>query len=76
MKLLTKKIILLISIILIGLNGYAGTPAPSTPTQQSETLPPEKAPINKNLILLAMAGTLIGLYTIHKHKTKQKKTLN
>jgi len=75
MKLLTKKIVLLISFMLFGVNGYTQNQGPSTPDSGGgEPLP--ILPIDKNLILLAIAGTLFGLYTIHKHKTKQKKTLN
>ncbi len=58
------------------MNGYANTNIPQPTTNDTNPDPGPSLPIDKNLILLAIAGTFLGLHIIHKHKTKQKKTLN
>lgn len=75
MKLLTKNIILSIPIMLIGINGYAKNSPPAPAQNQVQTLsePPPSTPIDKNLTILVLAGTLFGFYIIHKHRTNKKR---
>jgi len=76
-KIITKKILILIFIMLGGLRTYAvapGAPDAGATTQGVPVLPTE--PIDEKIILLGFAAILFGSYTIYKTYKPIKKASN
>ncbi|WP_254596808.1 PID-CTERM protein-sorting domain-containing protein [Flavobacterium sp. 28A] len=67
MKIIPKKIFLAMMFVMTVASVFAADPPDPTPP------PPPGFPIDGGLVLLLIAGVLLGSYTIYK-KTKYKKT--
>ncbi|MBE0393646.1 PID-CTERM protein-sorting domain-containing protein [Flavobacterium sp. PL002] len=68
MKIIPKKIFLAMVLVMTVTSVFADPPTP-TPTLP----PPPGLPVDGGLVLLLIAGVLLGSYTIYK-KTRYKKT--
>lgn len=76
MRIFTRYI-LLYSIILSSISGLAkqDPPVPAQNQVQARQPDPQPLKIDSNLILLTLAGTLLGIYIIRKHKTDKKRPI-
>lgn len=64
-------------VALFGVISVFSAPAPpAPPIQKAAGIPPPPGdpplPINEDLVFLIVAALIFGMYTIYKHKLKQK----